>query len=86
MRLALAAALVLVTLAGCKRGEETGRVGGVTDTVVTSRQTQDTTIVTRDTTVKVDTTVKHGDRAVRTDTVKKSSGATRPGAADTTRK
>lgn len=83
MRFPLAVALAMVGLAGCERAEQTGRVGQAVDTVVTTRQTQDTTIVTRDTTVRVDTTVKEGDRATRTDTVEKTGGATRPAAPDT---
>jgi uncharacterized protein YcfL len=80
MRALLALALVAVTLAGCKPREETGRAA---DTVVTSTQTQDTAVVTHDTTVKVDTNVKEGDRATRVDTVKKKTGTRRPAGADT---
>jgi hypothetical protein len=84
MRRALAVALGLVALAGCKRGQETGRAGA-TDTMVTTRQTQDTTLVSHDTTVKVDTTVKRGDKSVGMDTVKKSVRTHRPGTRDTAR-
>lgn len=84
MRYPLAAALLVISLAGCKRGAETGRVGESRDTLITNKQTQDTTIVTHDTTVKVDTTTKHGDRTLRADTVKKTSG-TQPSTSDTTR-
>ena len=61
---------LLIGLAACNtRGDrETGRVGA--DTTLTTRQTQDTTIVTSDTTVNVDTTKKEGDKAVTKDTVK----------------
>lgn len=38
------------------------------DTTVVERTMQDTVIVTRDTNVTVDTTVRRGDRAVDTDT------------------
>jgi hypothetical protein len=38
--------------------------------VVTPRQTQDTTIITSDTSVKVDTTVKKGQEAVPADTTR----------------
>ena len=50
---------------------------GAVDTVVTQRQTQDTAVVTHDTTVKVDvdTNVEHGGRATGVDTVKKSRDA-----------
>jgi hypothetical protein len=82
MRFPLAVALLVVSLAGCKRGAETARVGESRDTVVTNRQTQDTAIVTHDTTVKVDTSMRRGERTLRADTVKKTGGARR-GAADT---
>jgi hypothetical protein len=72
MRLLLSLALLGLTLAGCKPKEETGRAGQATDTVVTNTQTQDTTMVTHDTTVKVDTNVRRGDKATRVDTVKKT--------------
>jgi len=62
---------LLIGLAACgPRGDrETGRVGA--DTSVMTRQTQDTAIVTSDTTVKVDTVKKEGDKAVTKDSVKK---------------
>ena len=85
MRIAFAIALGMVTIVGCKRGQETGRAGA-TDTMVTTRQTQDTTLVSHDTTVKVDTTIKRGDKSTRMDTVKKTAGATgAPGRRDTAR-
>jgi hypothetical protein len=75
MRMVLTAALVGATLIGCKKsGEESGRVGGSVDTVVTSRQTQDTAVVTTDTTVKVDTNVDRGDRTTTVDTLQKKKG------------
>jgi hypothetical protein len=65
---------LLIGLAACNtRGDrETGRVGEGADTTVTTRQMQDTTIVTADTTMKVDvdTTRREGDRPVGRDTVK----------------
>jgi hypothetical protein len=65
-------ALALVALAACntRGGEDTARVGEGADTSVTTRQTQDTTIVESDTTVRVDTdtTVKEGD--VKRDTAR----------------
>ena len=82
MRLLLSLALLAVTLAGCKPRDETGRTGA-TDTVVTSTQTQDTAMVTHDTTVKVDTNVKKGDKATRVDTLKKTGGAQPPAQSDT---
>jgi hypothetical protein len=64
--------VLLIGLAACNtRGDrETGRVGA--DTTLTTRQTQDTTIVTSDTTfnVDVDTVEKEGHKAVAKDTVK----------------
>ena len=76
MRLPLAVALGVLTLAGCNKNRqngETGQVGGAaTDTTVTTRQTQDTTLITHDTNVKVDTTVKHGNKTTGLDTTKKT--------------
>jgi hypothetical protein len=62
--------VLLAGLAACNtRGnQETGRVNA--DTTISPRTTQDTTIVTRDTSVRVDTTTKEGDRAVNRDTAK----------------
>jgi hypothetical protein len=55
-------ALALFALAACSdRGQESARGGESADTSVTTRQTQDTTIVTADTSVDVDTTVKEGE-------------------------
>jgi hypothetical protein len=82
MRAPLAIALGIVTLAACNKPRdagETGQAGTATDTMVTTKQTQDTTLISHDTTVKVDTTVKHGDKATRVDTTK------RTGATDTAR-
>jgi hypothetical protein len=67
-------ALALLSLGACntRSGQDTGRVGGeAADTTVTTRQMQDTTIVTSDTTVHTDTTTHKGDKAVNKDTVKK---------------
>jgi hypothetical protein len=69
MRFVLAGALVVVSLAGCSSGQ-TERVGQARDTVITPRQTQDTTIVKSDTSVRTDTTVKRGQGAVPQDTTK----------------
>jgi hypothetical protein len=84
MRFSVAVGILTVALAGCNRAAETGRTQQATDTVVTTKQTQDTALVTHDTTVKVDTTVKHGDRTLRTDTVKKTTGARQRGSDTTT--
>ena len=69
MRFVLASAVVVVSLAGCSSGQ-TERVGQSKDTVITPRQTADTTIITSDTSVRTDTTVKKGQGAVRKDTTK----------------
>jgi hypothetical protein len=86
MRLVLAAgALAVATLAGCNnnRANETGRAGEGMDTVVTTQQTQDTALISHDTSVDVDTTMKEGNRATQRDTVKKTTGEQQPGMADT---
>ena len=80
MRLALLLGLSAATaLAACGTRERTARESGAVDTVVTSRQTQDTAVVTHDTTVKVDvdTNVERGGKATTVDTVKKVRGAVR---------
>jgi hypothetical protein len=62
MKMVLAGLALVAGLAACnKGGSETARVGESADTTVTPRSTQDTTIVTSDTTVHVDTTKKEGD-------------------------
>ena len=61
MKTVLTALALVAGLAACNRNRETGRVGESADTNVTTRTTQDTTIVTSDTTVRVDTTKKEGD-------------------------
>lgn len=83
MKYAALAVLGLFTIAACEKraGEDTARGVDAADTVVTSAETMDTTIVTRDTNVDVDTIKKEGDRAVSRDTVKKTGGAA---ATDTT--
>jgi hypothetical protein len=78
MRLMLAGALVVGSLAGCSRAGETERVGQAKDTVITARQTQDTTIVTSDTTVTVDTTVKKGQEAIPMDTMEQPTDTGAP--------
>jgi hypothetical protein len=66
-------ALALLSLGACntRSGQDTGRVGESADTTVTTRQMQDTTIVTSDTTVHTDTTTHKGDKAVNKDSVRK---------------
>jgi uncharacterized protein YcfL len=80
MRTTLAATLLAAALAGCKSNDETARVGGAVDTVVTTRQTQDTAVVTHDTTMKVDvdTNVERGGDVTRVDTVKKTRRTVQP--------
>jgi hypothetical protein len=72
MKTVLTALALVAGLAACntRGGEDTARVGEGADTSVTPRTTQDTTIVSSDTTVQVesDTTVKEGD--VKRDTAK----------------
>jgi hypothetical protein len=67
MRVVLTGALVVASLAGCSSGQSE-RVGTAKDTVITPRRTQDTTIITSDTTVRADTTVRRGQEAVPEDT------------------
>jgi len=71
MRFTLARMLAVVGLAGCGgHGGHTERIGPAKDTVVTPRQTEDTTIVTTDTTVKVDTMDEKGQEAIPPDSGK----------------
>lgn len=69
MRFLIAGTLVAVSLGGCAHGQSE-RTGMAKDTVITPRETRDTTIITTDTSVKVDTTVKRGQGAVPKDTTK----------------
>ena len=55
----LTALTLLVAIAAC--GDRKERVSGSVDTSVTTRTAQDTTIVSSDTTIRVDTTKKEGD-------------------------
>jgi hypothetical protein len=62
MKTVLTALALVAGIAACnKGGTDSARVGESSDTMVTPRTTQDTTIVTSDTTVRADTTVKEGD-------------------------
>jgi hypothetical protein len=72
-----AAALSFVAVAACQNraGQEAARDADAADTIVTAEQRVDTTIVTRDTTVEVDTIRKKSDRPVRRDTLQRSSNA-----------
>jgi hypothetical protein len=71
MKFAALALLGLCSVAACnqRQGDETGRAADAADTVVTSEQNVDTTIVTQDTTVDVDTVKKEGDQPVGRDTL-----------------
>jgi hypothetical protein len=74
MKILNLAVLSLLTVAACESrpgSDETGRAGEGADTVVTSDQTLDTTIVTQDTSVDVDTVSKEGDETVDRDTLQK---------------
>jgi hypothetical protein len=75
----IAAALSLVVVAACdtRAGDETAREVDAADTIVTAEQRVDTTIVTRDTTVEVDTIRREADRPTRRDTLQRrgTSGA-----------
>lgn len=52
---------LLAMLSACdNRGQDTGRTVSV-DTTVTTRSTQDTTIITSDTTIRADTVRKEGE-------------------------
>lgn len=86
MRLAALALFGLFAIAGCeaRQGDETGRAVDAADTVVTSEQNVDTTIITRDTTVEVDTIRQEGDRPVSRDTIQSSRTPTTTPSTDTT--
>jgi hypothetical protein len=75
MRVVNLAVLSLLALAACgdrADDRETGRMAGEgSDTMVTTEQTLDTTIVTKDTSVDVDTTHKEGDETVDRDTIQR---------------
>jgi len=77
MRILNLAVLSLLTIAACQSrpgSDETGRAAGeaeAVDTTITTDQTLDTTIVTQDTNVDVDTTKKEGDTTVGRDTLQK---------------
>jgi hypothetical protein len=73
--------LAAASLVACngRAGEESARVGGAVDTAITTRTTQDTTVVTRDTTVSVDTTTMKGDKATSVDTTRRTRSSTDTG-------
>jgi hypothetical protein len=63
MKTVLTALALVAGIAACgdRGGQDSARVGESADTMVTPRTTQDTTIVTSDTTVRTDTTVRRGE-------------------------
>jgi hypothetical protein len=89
MKLVAPALLAMLTLAACeaREGEESGRAVDAADTIITSEQNVDTTIVTQDTTVEVDTIRQEGEEPASRDTLQQTSpSATQPadtGALDT---
>ena len=73
MRIVNLAVLSLLTVAACESrpgSDETGRAADGADTVITSSETRDTTIVSSDTSIDVDTVKKEGDKTVDRDTLK----------------
>jgi hypothetical protein len=72
----IAAGAMIGALAGCeRRGDETGRNVDAADTIVTTRQRQDTTIITRDTQVEIDTIRREGEtRPTGRDTARRLGG------------
>ena len=85
MRFAALAVLGLCTIVACEQrpGDETGRAVDAADTVITSEQDVDTTIVTHDTTVDVDTIRQEGDEPVARDTLDQSNPSTTTPSGDT---
>jgi hypothetical protein len=75
---AILALLATASLVACNQngGDESARVGGAVDTTITTRTTQDTTVVTRDTTVSVDTNTMKGDKATSVDTARRTRSST----------
>ena len=63
MKFAALAFLSLFTVAACdqRQGDETGRAVDAADTIVTSEENLDTTVITQDTAVDVDTVRHEGD-------------------------
>ena len=78
MKLAALAIVGLATVAACetRQGEESARAVDAADTIITSEQNVDTTIVTQDTTVEVDTIRRDGDDPTRRDTLQGASPKT----------
>lgn len=85
MKLAALAILGLVTLSACetRQGEESARAVDAADTIITSEQNVDTTIVTQDTTVEVDTVRRDSDEPASRDTLQGTSPTTSTTTTDT---
>jgi hypothetical protein len=67
-----------MSFAGCGgHSGEAKRLGPAKDTIITPRQTRDTTIVTTDTTVTVDSAVRKGQDTVPMDTTRQGSDSGR---------
>jgi hypothetical protein len=80
MKFALIAAGLAVGLAACETGGEVetdANTGMAVDTVITEQTVQDTSMVTYDTSVTVDT-VEGGDATVQRDTVMDTRGQVSP--------
>jgi hypothetical protein len=68
MKTIMAGLALLAGLSACgKPGQDTGRTESV-DTTITTRSTQDTTIITSDTTIRADTVHREGE--LKRDTAK----------------
>jgi hypothetical protein len=87
MKFAALALLGLFAVTACEQqqqrlGDETGQAVDAADTMITSEQNVDTTIITRDTSVEVDTIRQEGDQPVSEDTLQQTSpsSTTTPGA------
>lgn len=63
MKTVFGALALLIGLAACdtRPGQDTGQAGESADTSITTRSTQDTMIVTSDTTVRTDTVTREGE-------------------------
>ncbi len=67
MKTILAGLALLAGLSACNRSQDSGHTQSV-DTTITTRSTQDTTIITSDTTIRADTVHKQGE--LKRDTAK----------------
>src|SRR5690606_1633737 len=78
MKFALMAAGLALGLSACEAGEveRDADTGMAVDTVVTQRTVQDTAVVTTDTSVTVDTSMRRGDDATSRDTLTDTRSST----------